>query len=95
MLKRRKIGAAFERSPAEKLGEWSGRNLLVLIAAVGGAVGWWLLVDWIVNGLLNFLFKGSQESLEDPFSSEDPMWIGVKLIGAILIAILIGKTQAK
>ena len=54
---RRVIGPAYERTPAEDVGRWLCENFLLLLSAVIVAVLFCLLVNWIVDGLFNFLAR--------------------------------------
>jgi hypothetical protein len=91
-MKRRTIGPAFERSPAERFSEWARRNFLTLLSALAATAVWWFIINWLSDRFLNFL-AGKED---DPaFSSQDPLWIAVKIIGSFILAIVICKTRAK
>ena len=90
-MKRRTIGPAYERSPATECSEWASRNFLVLLSAVIAAAIWWFVVDWVVDKLINFL----AENATNQYSSQDSVWIAVKVIGALILAVLICKSRAK
>lgn len=90
-MKRRTIGPAYERSPATECSEWASRNFLALLSAVICAVLWWFVVDWVVDKLIPFL----AEDEATQYSSQDSVWIAVKVIGAVILAVLVCKTRAK
>lgn len=94
-MKRRKIGAAYERSPADKVGEWGNRNTMVLVSAVITGIIFWFVTNWVVDDLLNFLVTGGDETQERPFSSNHPVALFVKVIGSILCIFFICKGRAK
>ena len=85
MVKRRKIGPAYERSPIQRLNEWTTRNVLILIGAIICCVVFWFIVNFVVDSLLNFLVTQGREEMVSPYSSDDPLWISIKLVGCILI----------
>ena len=95
MVKRRRIGPAFEKSPIQRLNDWSTRNILILIGTVGICIGYWLVVNFVVDFLLNFMVTQGQEEMEKPYSSDDPNWIIIKLVGCLLIFFIIIKTKTK
>lgn len=94
-MKRRSIGPAYERSPAEQVGEWSSRNILVLLSAVGVAIAFWFIVNAVVDGLFNFLATNGHDDQIQPFRSDDPGWMWVKVIGSIICIFFICKRRAK
>ena len=95
MRKRREIGPAFEKSPLERLNDWSTRNILILMGAVAVCVCYWFLVDFMVDNLLNFLATQGHEEMEKPYSADDPLWITIKLVGCLALTVFIAKTKAK
>lgn len=90
-MKRRTIGPAYERSPATEYSEWATRNFLALLSAVIFAVLWWFAVEWVVDKLIPFMAKDQPTQ----YSSQDTVWIAVKVIGAVILAVLVCKTRAK
>ena len=90
-MKRRTIGPAYERSPATVCSEWASRNFLALLSALIAAVIWWFVVDWVVDKLIPFL--ADDEAAQ--YSSQDTVWIAVKVIGSVILAVLICKSRAK
>ncbi len=94
-MARRKIGPAYERSPFERLAEWANRNLLILISAVCVSTVFWFCVNWTIDGLMNFLATGGDAAQEKPYSSDDPMWIIVKLVGSLLCMVIVVKSRSK
>ena len=94
-MRRRQIGPAYERSPADKMGEWTNRNTLVLISSIAAAVGVWFAVNWIVDGLMNFLARGSDETMANQFNSNDPVFICVKLVLCLATIFIILKSRTK
>jgi hypothetical protein len=82
---RRKIGAAFERSPADDLNFWATKNLLVLVSAVITAIIFWFLANVFIDKGLNFLALGSNpDNKIEPFSSDAPISVVCKIVGALL-----------
>jgi heme/copper-type cytochrome/quinol oxidase subunit 2 len=94
-MKRRRVGAAYERSPADKVGEWGNRNTMILISAVITGIIFWFVVNWTVDGLFNFLATGGDDTKEKVFSSNHPMVILVKVFGSLLCIWGICKGRAK
>jgi len=90
-MKRRTIGPAYERSPVTECSEWASRNFLVLLSAVIFSVAWWFVVEWVVDKLIPFL----AEDEATQYSSQDSVWIAVKVIGSVILAVLVCKTRAK
>ncbi len=95
MVRRRKIGPAYERSPLQKSGEWWNRNLLILVSALLAGSAFWFGTNWVVDGMLNFLASGGDEAKEKPFSSDDTMWIIIKLVGTSLAMLFVVKSRSK
>jgi len=95
MVKRRKIGSAYERSPVKKLSEWSSKNLLILGSALVLAIVFWFGVDLLVDGFLNFLVAAGDETKEKHFSSNDTMWILVKIFGSLGMFAIVAKSTKK
>ena len=95
MLNRRKIGPAYERSPVQKLSEWGSRNFLVLLAAILTSVVYWVIINIFIDFVFNFLATGGDDALEKPYSSDDPLWIIVKLVGSIFCITMVVKAKAK
>ena len=95
MLKRRKQGPTYERSPIQRLSEWSSRNFLILASAIGLSFLYWFAINFLVDNLFNFLSTGGNEEIEQPFSSNEDIWIITKLVGSIAIIFIIIKTKAK
>ena len=87
--KRRTIGAAFERSPSEQMGEWSTRNMLSLIAALIVAAIFWLISNVAIDKFFNFLATNGDDTKERVFDSDDPQWIAAKIICAIICIVII------
>ena len=94
MLKRRRIGPAYERCPAERLGEWLRRNLLVLTASFFGMALWWVAVILIV-GFMNWLATGGDPGQIPPYNPDGPEFIAVRIIGGLIVFILIAKSRVK
>ena len=94
-MRRRKVGPAYEQSPVRKFREWFNRNLLIFIASFISCVCFWLFVNFLVDYLFNLLATGGDELVEQPFSSDDTMWILLKLVGSFILVISIIKSRAK
>ena len=94
MVRRRKMGPAYERSPIQKLNDWSTRNILVLLGTIVICIVYWFIVNFFVDFLFNFLATQGQEELEKPFSSDDPVWISLKLVGCLVIMLISIKAKA-
>ena len=95
MVKRRKVGPAFERSPANKLGEWYSKNTLIFMAGLVAAVVFWFGMDLLVDSFLNFLVSGGDNSKENMFSSNDTKWIITKIVGSLVLFAVIAKSAKK
>ena len=94
MLKRRRLGLAYERCPAERVGEWLRRNMLVLIASFVGMGLWWVAVILIVS-FLNWLATGGDPGEIPPYDPDDPNFIAVRIVGGLVVFVLIAKSRAK
>lgn len=83
---RRRIGPAYELSPAELTGRWFRDNLLRVIAATVGVTLFWLATNWLFVSLCNFLAQGMDEESSGPFSASSPLVLGVKVVGSAVLA---------
>lgn len=86
ILKRRKIGPAYEKSPAELASFWLMDNLLRILAAFIACVLFCLAVDWIVGDLLNFMANEGKEGVEDTYSGTEPIYVGLKVCGSFILS---------
>lgn len=91
-MTRRKIGSAYEESPAERTGRWVADNFLRLISAAAGFASFWIVVDLFIS-LLNFINRGGMGDAPGVFSHDHPVVLGIKVIGAPLVALLILKPR--
>ncbi len=82
---RRTIGPAYEVSPAEKTGRWLCDNSMRLLSAAVVTILYCLLVNWIVDGFMNFLASGGTDDAPARFSSNTPTVDLVKLVGSIML----------
>jgi sterol desaturase/sphingolipid hydroxylase (fatty acid hydroxylase superfamily) len=94
-MRRRTIGPAFERAPAEKLSDWTTRNMLVLLSGMVLVVVSWIVINVTVNHLFNFLATGGNESAELKFDADTPLWVWVKVGVGLLILTILVKTRSK
>lgn len=94
MFSRRRIGTAYELCPAEKIGLWGQRNLLVLTGGSVGIVIWCIFVIFAAK-LLNWLNEGSGGDGQVVFDDNSALGISIKLIGGLVIFILIVTRQSK
>ncbi len=94
-MKRRKLGPAYERAPAEVAGDWVHRNLLVLASIVVFSVIFLILFNVFVDQGLNFIASGGDEATASRFDSNHPTAVAAKIIGVILISVLLIKSRAK
>jgi hypothetical protein len=95
MVKRRKVGPAFERSPAKRVSEWYSKNTLIFMAGLIAAVVFWFGMDILVDRFLNFLVSGGDDSKENMFSSNDTKWIITKIVGSLVLFFAIAKSAKK
>lgn len=95
MLRRRTLGPAYERCPSETISEWTNRNLLILIAAIVGAILFMVVTNLVVEYLMNFLASGGDEMAERRFDSNHWTAVTVKIVGGIMTAYLVCKGRAK
>ena len=93
--KRRSIGAAFERSPSEQIGEWSTRNMLSLLAALIVAGLFWVIANVFIDKFFNFLATNGDEKKPRVFDSDDPEWIAAKIFGALVCVFLVCRRTTK
>ena len=85
-INRCRIGAVYDRSPAERFGMWLADNFLrVLAAAIASAI-FCFAVNGTVNQLMNFLQNNSYEAGEKVFSSDSPIANLIKLIGSLVLS---------
>lgn len=94
-MKRRTLGPAYERAPAERMGEWAQRNILALCSAVILIVIYLFLFNFIVDDLLQFLATGGDQGADMEFYSDHPVCIAIKIVGSLLIGFIIVKTRTK
>ena len=87
LFKRRTIGPAYERCPAERIGEWGRQNLLILLATGIGMVVWWFAVDALV-AFFNFLKTGGDPDKLPPFDADSLYAIAARIIGTIIIMLI-------
>jgi hypothetical protein len=95
MMKRRTIGPAYERAPAEQIGEWTSRNLLVLLSAVVITAIWWWLTNFMVGRLLPFVASDGLDRTVPLLDPDSSGWIAFKIISAVLILVILVKTRTK
>ena len=93
MFKRRKVGPAYELSPAEVFQEWAMRNVLILIAAVAVWLGLWVVLDWVIDYLLNFLVRGIDEASAKPFDSTSPVCWAAKIFVCSFVSFMICRSR--
>lgn len=83
---RRKIGSAYERSPAELTGQWLRDNLIRVLGATVAMILFCLSVDWLSGSLLNFLANNGDDTAKRVIATNDPVVIGVKLAGSAILS---------
>ncbi len=93
MFRRRRIGAAYERAPAERVADWARRNTLVLISGIFAGIAWCGVVIGAYWGM-NLISTNTGE-MGTEFNDGSPVGIAIKLIGSLIIFILIVKSQSK
>ncbi len=86
-LKRRTIGPAYERCPAERLGEWTRQNTLMLIASVICVAVWWGTVTGLVY-FFNWLSTDGDPAKVPPFDADAWYALLARLIGSFIIFII-------
>jgi len=89
------VGPAYERAPAEKLSEWTSRNVLVLLSGMALVAVSWFMINVMVNNLFNFLATGGSETAELRFDADSHLWISVKVVVGVLILVILVKTRSK
>jgi len=82
---RRRIGQAFERSPAEQVGRWLRDNLIRLIGSAVAVTLFCLAVNWLSGSLLNFLANNGDDTAQRAIATDDPMVVGVKVVGGVVL----------
>ena len=92
---RRTIGPAFEQTPVERLLRWVSENLLKLMAAIVVAIVFCFVVNWLVDGLFNFLATDGKDDVQGPFSSSSSVVDIVKVLGSIFLIYFICRNKAK
>lgn len=90
-LKRRRVGVSYELCPAERIGLWAQRNLLVLLGGVGCVVGWFVLVI-LATKMLNSI---NSQYDHPPMDDGSPTGVAIKLIGGLVIFVLVVARQSK
>jgi hypothetical protein len=83
---RRKIGSAYELSPAELTSRWLNDNLIRVFGATVAVILFCLAVDWLSGSLLNFLANNGDDTAKRVIATNDPVVIGVKLTGSAILA---------
>jgi len=84
-IDRCRIGAVYDKSPAERFGHWLTDNFLRVLAALIASFFFCLAVNAVVNQLMNFLQSQSYE-VTKVYSSNSPMAGLVKLVGSLVIS---------
>lgn len=92
---RKTIGPAYEQCPADRLTRWVSENILKLISAIIVAIIFCFVVDWLVDGLFNFLATDGKDDVQSGFTSSSPVVDAVKVFGSIVLIFLICKNRAK
>jgi hypothetical protein len=92
---RRSIGPAYEKSPAELVGRWLTTNILRVFSAVAAVAVFCLIVNWLVNGLFNFLAADGKDDVVKTFSSDAPAVSLVKIFGSLIIVFFICRSSVK
>ena len=85
-INRCRIGAVYDRSPAERFGMWLADNFLRVLSAAIASVIFCFAVNVIVNQLMNFLQSNSYEPGAKVFSGDSPMANLVKLAGSLVLS---------
>lgn len=91
---RRKIGPAYERCPADKVGRWLSDNFMLLVSAVIVGILFCYLINSII-ALMNFLATNGKEDAEPPFTTTSSIVSGIKVVGGGLAAYLVCLRRAK
>ncbi|HAR64756.1 MAG TPA: hypothetical protein DCR55_00865 [Lentisphaeria bacterium] len=92
-MKRRSIGPAFERCPAEKINDWGNRSVLTIISCIAATFGFWAIVIFVVDYLAPLLYRGADESVEISWNSNDAIFVAVKIVGAMILCYLIARSR--
>ncbi len=82
---RRKIGSAYELSPAELTSRWLYDNLIRVLGAMVAVVLFCLATDWLSGSLLNFLANNGDDTAKRVIATTDPVVIGLKLTGSAIL----------
>ena len=92
---RKAIGPAYEKCPAELATRWMSENILKLISAIIVVVVFCFVVNWLVDGLFNFLATDGKDNVRGEFTSSSPIVDGVKVLGSIVLIFFICRNRAK
>lgn len=84
-MKRRTIGPAYERCPAEKINESLNKNVLTMLSCFGGTVILWFIINFLVDNLAPTVYRGIDDDMEIPWNSSDPIFVAIKRVGMILL----------
>jgi hypothetical protein len=98
LIKRRKLGTVYEKSPAQLLRKWGADNLSkIVFTALGCAI--WLCVLYGIVGIINFVGGNVAEAWEKDLPVahlyNHPYLAPVKLIGAVLVGLYVFRDTKK
>lgn len=92
LIKRRKLGTVYEKSPAQRVRKWAADNTSKLIFSVLGC-GLWLVVLYVIVGVVNFVggrvAEAWQRDLPVAELYNSPYLAPVKVIGAIIVILYV------
>jgi hypothetical protein len=92
LIKRRKLGTVYEKSPAQRVGKWVSDNSAKLVFSVLGCAIW-LVVLYVGTGIVNFVGGRVAELWQRdlPVSEfyNQPYMAPVKIIGAICVVLYV------
>jgi H+/Cl- antiporter ClcA len=82
---RRRLGPAYEQTPAEQTGRWLRDHCLRVLATAAALALFWLGVNWGLVNLANFLHNLSYEQSARPFSASHPVLAGLRIVGSLVL----------
>ena len=94
LFKRRRIGPAYERCPAEKIKDWGTRNLLALVGSSIAAFVFIVIVHGIVI-LLNWINENASADGIESFDNTSVVTLTIKFLGAMITFIIVALTTSQ
>ncbi|MCJ8331600.1 MAG: hypothetical protein HRT89_11355 [Lentisphaeria bacterium] len=94
LLRRRRLGPAFERHPSARISEWTTRNMMILTGGACSMVLVWIAVFFGVK-IINVIATEGHDNRLYLFYQDTLPVILTKLIGGFLAFIYVASSKTK